>query len=86
MILQVIHRTKVCLFCCFVVVVVTELLYLLLSSGAGFKCSEHENPADYFLDMLTYCEKRSLAGQLEGEVVEDTGTCSLRDVCGGLLE
>lgn len=30
---------------------------LCVCSSAGFRCSEHENPADFILDVLTACER-----------------------------
>ena len=38
-----------------------QCLYIcyLLSNNihAGFQCEEHDNPADFFLDVVTTCEK-----------------------------
>ena len=31
--------------------------------AAGFKCGEYENPADFFLDVLTTCERAAVAEQ-----------------------
>ena len=36
---------------------------------AGFKCGEYENPADFFLDVLTTCEEAAVE---EGEVIQKT--------------
>ena len=31
---------------------------------SGFHCEEHDNPADFFLDVVTSCEK---VGNIEGD-------------------
>ena len=43
----------------------------ILLFAQGFPCSEGENPADYFLDVLTLCEKKQAAGK--NEVSTHTG-------------
>ncbi len=35
-------------------------LYVIIHS-LGFACEEHENPADYFLDVISVCETQSSA-------------------------
>ena len=35
--------------------------------STGFRCEEHDNPADYFLDVITHCESQSVT------VIENTG-------------
>ena len=34
----------------------------------GFQCEEHDNPADFFLDVVTSCETP--------EIAADSGMCS----------
>ena len=33
--------------------------YCVLSSHPGFQCEEHDNPADFFLDVVTQCENEN---------------------------
>lgn len=50
--------------------------------AAGFRCGEYENPADFFLDVLTTCEEASIEG---GEVVQkNSGIIIGTDLCNTL--
>ncbi len=40
-----------------------------LNSPTGFPCEEHENPADYFLDVVNRCEKRTQLTEAEGQLL-----------------
>ena len=46
-------------------------LTMINSLHAGFRCGEHENPADFILDVLTTCEKSVQANEVA--VAIDTG-------------
>ena len=46
--------------------------HVTISTCAGFPCEEHENPADFFLDVTIQCEKSS-SPFLEHEGMEGRG-------------
>ncbi len=53
---------------------VTHLTYHILythklNTPTGFPCEEHENPADYFLDVVNRCEKRAQLTEAEGQLL-----------------
>ena len=45
----------------YLISVTLSSLCLCVCVCAGFPCVEHENPADFILDVLTTCEKKSIS-------------------------
>ena len=41
-------------------------LYIKFFLFAGFQCEEHDNPADFFLDVVTFSEKSGNHGNING--------------------
>ena len=49
---------------------------------AGFQCEEHENPADFFLDVITHCENpAALENQGELQKIAQLTALDNRLVC-----
>jgi len=43
----------------------------------GFQCEEHENPADFFLDIINLCEKADKDWEKRGEQRHTFSLCIL---------
>ena len=39
---------------------------LFTSHYPGYVCEEHENPADYFLDVINHCQKKNSQAEVSG--------------------